>query len=103
MEYVLIMIGIVFLIVGGVFIGITADDYNCWLAFIGILLVIGGGIMVAGSAASLDDKPKEIEKKYEKTYYYDGFKIDVEDVDLREFVITYDPEKDIYILTKKEN
>ena len=79
-----------------------SDDKESKFGFIvgGIVLSVGVFAFSFG-LGSMQDKITKLEAP--KTYYYDGFKIDVEDVDLREFVITYDPEKDIYTLTRKEN
>lgn len=76
-----------------------------WEVRLGLIFLCIGIVTFAFGLGSMEDKIFKLETKLKapKTYYYDGFKIDIEDVDLREFIITYDPEKDTYTLTRKEN
>ena len=93
--------------VGGILVSLSESDETLikWYVRLGLIFLCVGVVTFAFGLGSMQDKITKLEDslKTPKTYYYDGFKIDVEDVDLREFVITYDPEKDIYTLTRKEN
>lgn len=101
MSLVLILFGVCLLSLGSAFITISMEEKdNFWLSLIGVILLIGGLLMVGCSATVLY---KQAEKEPpQKTYYYEDFKVDPESIDLHNFVIIYDIDKDAYILTKKE-
>ena len=63
-----------------------------------VLLALMFLILGADNALKLEE---ELKKEATKTFYYEGFKVDIEDVNLKDFTITYDAENNIYTLTKK--
>ena len=71
------------------------------LAF-GIICLLGGvGAFIWGAQASLNERD-ELIKETRKAYYYEGFEVNIGDMDLDQFTIIYDAKENIYTLIKKE-
>lgn len=95
------IIGILLITVGGGLIGFALTDYDLWLVGLwGTIIAIIGIAVVSGLYVNLQDREESLKKEAEKSYYYDGFKVDAESINLSEFTIIYDSEKNIYFLTK---
>lgn len=100
MSLLLIMFGICFVALGSAFITVSFEEGdNFWLGLIGAILFVGGALMVGCSARVLYEQAEK--EPPQKTYYYEGFKVDIENVNLNEFTIIYDAESDTYTLVKK--
>ena len=100
MYLILILSGLFLVCIGGALVGGSDKFDNFWAGLIGILLILGGGLMITLPVSTLFE---QVDKKSEKVYYYEEFKVDPENIDLHNFIIIYDVDKDVYILTKKEN
>ena len=85
---------------------IESDEISSkWDARLGLIFLVIGIFVFAFGLGSMQDKAFKLETKLKapKIYYYEGFKVDIEDIaDLSEFTIIYNAEKDTYTLIKKE-
>ena len=98
-----LLIGLLLTIAGGMMVGYAICDDELWcLGVVGSAIIMVGIVVVACLFADLQDSEASLKEEVEKSYYYDGFKIDIENIDLNEFTIIYDAEKNIYTLIKKE-
>lgn len=102
----IILVGILLLVLAsslltGFFLDPIDNDNFVGVVF-GIICLLGGiGASIWGIQASLNEKDKLIEEAT-KTYYYEGFEVNVNEVDLDQFTIIYDAKENIYTLIKKE-
>ena len=101
--------GAIFLVFGGGIMGyFLNDDYDNNFfpsGLIGSIVVLIGAVLIACLARYSRGKIESLEEqveKAEKVFYYDGFEVNVEVVNLHEFNIVYDSEKNIYTLIRKE-
>lgn len=98
-----LLIGLLLTIAGGMMIGYAICDDELWgLGVVGSVIIMIGIVVVACLFADLQESETSLKEEVEKSYYYDGFKIDIENVDLNEFTIIYNAEKDTYTLIRKE-
>lgn len=83
---------------------IESDEVSSkWDARLGLAFLVIGIFVFAFGLGSMQDKAFKLETKLNtpKIYYYEGFKVDIENVNLNEFTIIYDVESDTYTLVKK--
>ena len=78
------------------------EDNGFIFSVFGVICLLGGlGAFIWGTQASFNERDRLIEEAT-KIYYYEGFKVNVNEVDLDQFTIIYDAKENIYTLIKKE-
>lgn len=74
-----------------IFLDDDTDNYTRGVALAAAFLTIGAVIFSALAG----------EWKEQATYYYDGMRVESDDIDFSQFIMTYDEEKNCYYLEKK--